>query len=237
MRAALLSLMALALPFAANANAQTMPQPSDDPRIQSVVRSAGEPIVLPVEAGAPLTLLFAPGEQVVRLEVADQSQIDARVSTGGDGVVLYPLRTGLDTVLVVDTDRDAYRFFVQSGTGSLAPSVVRLSEAAEPSEADATVHDAPPLGATLWSYRVRGDREVRPATLTDNGDRTWIGFAEGQALPAVFAIGPTGKEEVVNGHMRGRFYVIDRVYERLVFRIDREKASARRLRDPERADG
>ena len=237
MKAALPSLMALALSLATNANAQTMPQPSDDPRIQSVVRSAGEPIVLPVEAGGPLTLLFAPGEQVVRFEVADQNQVDARVSSGGDGVVLYPLRAGLDTVMIVDTDRDAYRFYVQSGMGVLTPSVVQIGEAVDPPEPDGAIHNAPPLGATLWSYRVRGDREVRPATLTDNGHRTWIGFADGQALPAVFAIGPTGKEEVVNGHMRGRFYVIDRVYERLVFRIDREKASARRLRDPERADG
>ncbi len=100
----------------------------------------------------------------------------------------------------------------------------------------------PPLGPPLplpglpgeprWLYRIGGDRAVRPAQVTDNGRQTAILFPPDQALPAVFAIGPTGDEEVVNGYMRGEAYVIDRVYERLVFRIDEARATARRADEP-----
>lgn len=78
------------------------------------------------------------------------------------------------------------------------------------------------------SYRLRGDRSVRPLRVSDDGARTTIAFAPDQALPAVFAIGPTGEEIAVNGYMRTGEYVIDRVHERLVFRIDRDRATAER---------
>ena len=82
---------------------------------------------------------------------------------------------------------------------------------------------------------MRGDRAVRPADLSDDGYKTRITYAPGQVLPAVFAIGPTGEEEVVNGYMRGDVFVIDRVYGELVFRIDKEAATARRNEAPEEA--
>jgi type IV secretion system protein VirB9 len=44
----------------------------------------------------------------------------------------------------------------------------------------------------------------------------------------VFAIGPTGDEQVVDGYMRDGLFVIDRVHEELVFRIDKAMATARR---------
>ena len=85
-----------------------------------------------------------------------------------------------------------------------------------------------PFNDLTWGYRLRGDRAVRPLSVRDNGRKTVIEYADGQALPAVFAIGPSGDEEVVDGYMRGGFFVIDRVHEELVFRIDREKATAKR---------
>tara|TARA_B100000678_G_scaffold221252_1_gene188622 strand:- start:755 stop:1144 length:390 start_codon:yes stop_codon:yes gene_type:complete len=78
-------------------------------------------------------------------------------------------------------------------------------------------------------YRVRGDREVRPSSIRDDGSKTFIAFAPDQALPAVFSVGATGKEEVVNGYMRGDLYVLDRTFDRLVFRIDRLEAIALRV--------
>ncbi len=84
----------------------------------------------------------------------------------------------------------------------------------------------------VWNYKMRGDREVRPEKVSDDGSKTRILYNPGQALPAVFAIGPTGEEEVVNGFMRDGEFVIDRVYEVLIFRIDRNKAKATRNKAP-----
>ena len=130
---------------------------------------------------------------------------------------------------------------------SLALSVVLAGCAHQPGEGPdrAVLAALPSIGSAdlaaffpgepYWVWRMRGDRSVRPAWVADNGTSTMIAFAPGQALPAVFAIGPTGAEEVVNGHMRGTTYVIDRVYDQLVFRIDADRASARRPVTPETA--
>ena len=90
---------------------------------------------------------------------------------------------------------------------------------------------APPFGQ-VWEYRVSGPEAVRPLAISDDGERTRILYAPDQALPAVFGIGPTGDEIAVNGHMRNGVFVIDRVFERLVFRIDRARAVARRAPAP-----
>jgi type IV secretion system protein VirB9 len=87
----------------------------------------------------------------------------------------------------------------------------------------------PDVGA---SWKVRGHRSVRPVRISDDGLRTYLEWGAEQSLPAVFAIGTTGAEEVVDGYMRGGLFVIDRVHRQLVFRIDADRAVATR-RDPE----
>ncbi|OYW83702.1 MAG: conjugal transfer protein TrbG, partial [Sphingobium sp. 32-64-5] len=79
------------------------------------------------------------------------------------------------------------------------------------------------------AYRMSGDTSVRPFSISDDGVRTFIAFGEDQAIPAVFAIGPSGKEEMVDGYIRGGVYTLDRVYNDLVFRIDEDAAKARRV--------
>lgn len=81
--------------------------------------------------------------------------------------------------------------------------------------------------AATWS--MKGDRSIRPARIRDDGSRTYLEWRPEQPLPAVFAISPTGAEEVVDGYMRGEVFIIDRVHARLVFRIDRDKAVASRI--------
>lgn len=76
-------------------------------------------------------------------------------------------------------------------------------------------------------YLLSGDRALMPATIYEDGAKTYILWDENQPMPAVFGIGPSGDEEMVDGHMRAGVFTIDRVYHELVFRIDREKAVAR----------
>lgn len=86
----------------------------------------------------------------------------------------------------------------------------------------------PSPGGPEGGWRIRGDRSIRPARIHDDGVRTYLEWRPDQSLPAVFAIGPTGAEEVVDGYMRAGVFVIDRVHSRLVFRIDRDRAVASR---------
>lgn len=78
-------------------------------------------------------------------------------------------------------------------------------------------------------YRLSGEKSLWPEQMSDDGEKTYLVWHSDQALPAVFAVNASGDEEIVDGYMRGAVFTIDRVYDRLVFRIDRKAAKATRL--------
>ncbi len=81
-------------------------------------------------------------------------------------------------------------------------------------------------------YRLSGDKALRPARIGDDGVHIYIVWDAEQSLPAVFAINALGEEEMVDGYMRSGVFTIDRVYDRLVFRMGRKIARATRQARP-----
>lgn len=107
----------------------------------------------------------------------------------------------------------------QSNLDSAMPSVAS-NDAAKASTAPV----ASPV--EMITYRLSGERALHPTRIGDDGERTYLEWSDEQALPAVFAINAFGEEEMADGYMRDGIYTIDRVYERLVFRIGRNTAKA-----------
>lgn len=217
--------------------ADIIPEPgAANPRIQTVRWRAGETIQVTALPASGLTIVFEPGESIVGIE-ADAALLDVRISSERDALVLLPLREGALGLLRVSTARRSYAFSVRTGRDLMAAYLVRFVDgpstqvSATPPPPMLPMEVFPPTptpGAENWLWRVKGDREVQPAKITDDGARTYISFAEGSALPAIFALSPAGEEQVVNGYMRGDQFVIDQVWQELVFRIDTKKATARR---------
>jgi type IV secretion system protein VirB9 len=106
----------------------------------------------------------------------------------------------------------------------LAAGTLLLPVAVSAAMAQATV--AAPATPEMTSYRLKGSASVRPSRIGDDGQRTYIQWDEDQPIPAVFAPDKRGQEQIVDGYMRGDLFTIDRVYPRLVFRIDKDKAEA-----------
>lgn len=104
-----------------------------------------------------------------------------------------------------------------------APLPLHAAQADGPAAADTNPE------AKQWRYRVTGERALRPEQMSDDGEKTYLVWHPDHALPAVFAINDFGGEEIVDGYMRNGIFTIDRVYARLVFRIDRKVAKASRL--------
>lgn len=244
--AALLPALMLAPPL----SAQVLPEPgATSPRIQTVRWEDGQTIQLTALPATGLTLLFEQGERIRRVE-ADPANVDARISSERDGLLLIPRSEGDIGAIDVVTDRRSYNFALRTGTDLMAAYLVRFVSGAPVPELQPPppmpIPGVPPMqapaltplpGVESWSYRVRGDAAVRPQAITDDGIRTIIEFREGVPLPAVFAIGPAGDEQLVNGYMREGRFVIDEVWQELVFRIDARKATAKRSARPEAARG
>ena len=220
---------------ASGAAAQIVPIPEPGtPRMQMVEFVPGEPVLLTIPPAAGQTVFLENGEQIERITASDSELFEFRVSPDLSSFMILPLGNIDRSTMQVETNRRSYSFVARTQAGALAALVVRFryTDGVLPVARVEASRSEPQNGPT-WSYRLRGDREVFPAAIRDDARRTFIEYGPEQALPAVFAIGPTGDEEIVNGHMRGGTYVIDRVYGELVFRIDKEKATAQRNSQPD----
>jgi type IV secretion system protein VirB9 len=200
----------------------------DDPRLQTIAYDPSRPIRLVAFPDANLTVMLLPGESIDRVVLSEGGMFDVRITGSNDSLNIVPLRADAAATLLVDTGQRRYEFELDTGEGLAAAYLVRfLPQQAPPMP-------VPPVApidqaAMTGEYRLSGEQALRPTRIGDDGTRTYIEWGEYQSLPAVFGIGPTGKEEVVDGYMRDGRFTIDRVYAELVFRIDRKKAAARRL--------
>lgn len=74
-----------------------------------------------------------------------------------------------------------------------------------------------------------GNAGLLPVTIRDDGQKIYLTWSKGQPMPAVFIVNKRGREEMVNGFMRGSDFVIDDVVDHLVFRLDDGRAEAKRV--------
>ena len=216
----------LALLMSTMAAAQTMPSPSlDDPRLQTVTWEPNQTIRLVAFPDADLKLTFTPAEIIERVVLSDGAAFRANVVGRSDTIEITPLRAGANATMKVSTNQHSYEFALETGTSLSAAYVVRL---VPPPQLASQGISKPQAGAQLIHYRVSGTRAIRPDSIYDDGDKTFIKWGRYLALPAVFGIGPGGGEEIVAGYMRDGVFVIDRIYPALVFRFDKEVAYAKR---------
>jgi len=222
-------ILTLVIGFGGPAAAQTFPTPDlDNPRIQSVAWRDGETIALTALPDTALTVMLESSETIERAVLSGNQLWDVSISPEDNSFQVKPMVNAAPATLRVETNARRYQFALEAGQSLQSAYLVKLEYG--PVQDEPAAFPAQEITDLNWSYRLRGDRAVRPVLVRDNGARTVIEYAPDQPLPAVFAIGATGDEEVVDGHMRGEQFVIDRVHERLVFRIDKEKATARRNR-------
>lgn len=211
--------------LAVPATGQPAAAPSrDDPRLQTLVYRPGDAVRLVAFPDAALKLLFHPGELVERVVVSDRNTVRAAVVGGGDALELSPLSRDVTAELTVLTNIRQYRLSLETGDSPEAAHLVRLVSDQKEGSPIGELR----MGVGKWDYIVSGDRVIRPTRISDDGSKTFIEWRPDQALPAVLGIGPSGEEEVVAGYMRGGIFVIDRIYPALVFRIDKQRAEARR---------
>jgi type IV secretion system protein VirB9 len=219
------AMLAAASPLAA----QVAPVPGpEDPRLQTLTQREGERARLVAFPEGTLTLIMAPGDRIERVMLSDSSAFSVTITGHNDSLAIAPLRAGATAAMTVETAGGRREYDLATGSGLAAAYVVRLVDSAPAHVGDFRQDLQPDLATMPGSYRLRGSRSLRPQRIADDGYKTYIDWPPEQALPAVLGIGPTGEEEIVAGYMRDGLFTIDRVYSELVFRIDREKTTARR---------
>lgn len=173
-----------------------------------------------------------PGETLVAVAAGDTARwiIGDTESGAADSrqkhILVKPSAVGLETNLIITTDRRAYHLSLISTARNAMSAVswsypsdalISVKSTAEPATG-ATAH---PLGLNIerldFGYAISGDTPAwRPLRAFDDGQRTIIEFPASlptSSAPPVFLINDDGQAALVNYHVQGHFYVIDRLFD------------------------
>jgi len=202
---------------------------------------------------APLrvtTLTLSPGESVVSKAAGDTVRWQIAETQSGEGanrrahVMIKPLQRGLETNLVLATNRRVYLIQLRSGPPesfnvAVAWDVASVLEAAPAAEAAASlsvgVDLAAPRGPLDSGFRIipRGRRPAwTPSAVMTDGVRTFLAFPPGVVAgeaPALFALSPGGEPQLVNYRQQGGLWVVDRVLQAAELRVGGRKPQVVRI--------
>jgi len=198
--------------------------------------------------GAVTDIALQPGENLVAVAAGDTVRWVIGDTTSGAGtekrthILVKPFASGLATNLVITTDRRSYHVQLTATARTAmaalswtypADQLIALRRAAELSAAAAPVAEGLSVDSLRFNYTVSGDQPAwRPSRAFDDGRQTFIEFpasiAVGEA-PPFFIIGPTGEAELANYRVRGRFYVVDRIFDVAELRLGTKKQQVVRI--------
>ena len=200
---------------------------------------------LPTVVCAPLRVCvveFQAGEKIVgEPHIGDSVRWMVSPASAGNApqsipmVVLKPKSPGLDTNLLVTTDRRAYYLrlvskpeeylarvafsYPEDDEGRWRAHLAREQEQRKQQEIEVTrITPVESLENLYFDYRITGGNEsMRPVRVVDDGKKTYIQMATEAAhreLPALAVLGADGKAELVNFRVKGQMYIVDRLFDR-----------------------
>jgi type IV secretion system protein TrbG len=183
-------------------------------------------------------IVLQPGETLVAVASGDTVRWVIGDTTSGSGaekrthVLVKPFSVGLSTNLVITTDRRSYHIALTSvaRTAMAALSwtypqdaLIALERAAAVAETAAPVAAGIEVENLRFNYAVSGDRPSwRPLRAFDDGRQTFIEFPAslgvGEAAP-LFLLDAKGEAQLVNYRVKGRFYIVDRIFDAAELRL------------------
>jgi len=160
----------------------------------------------------------------------------AAYGTGVDGtpiIVVKPTTAGLDTNLLITTDRRAYYLRLISKPEDYVSRVAfehpaednnrrwqehMLAERSRQSEKTQLLPALLTAERLNFSYDIRGGNEhIRPLRVFDDGEKTYLQMPaemKNREAPVLMVVGNDGKGEVTNYRVQRQTYVVDRLFDR-----------------------
>ncbi|EQM73822.1 MULTISPECIES: P-type conjugative transfer protein TrbG [Stutzerimonas] len=261
-------------PLSGVANNQTSPEPVDEKRrVTHANREARMPPtregyinaiqVWPYSEGALYQVYATPGrvtviglqegEELVTVAAGDTVRWIVGDTSSGAGdalrvsVLVKPIRSNLNTNLVISTSRRTYLIELTSTEKAWMASVswnypkdrmLALQRQARAAQVSAPVDTGLSLERIRFRYAISGSNPPwQPLRAFDDGEKVYIQFPAGIAqgeLPPMFVIGAQGDGQLVNYRFRSPYYIVDRLFGAAELRLGADKGDVVRI---ERTDG
>lgn len=184
-----------------------------------------------------------PGENVNGLNVGDPRYTVEPAVTGSGGsqvihLILKPLDVGLDTTLVLTTDRRTYHFRLRSSRAQLMPFVsftypetaMAKWDAIKARETQVRQENTIPqtgeyLGNLNFNYSVDGSARWKPVRVYNDGRKTIIEMPstmQQSEAPALLVVRKDGglftdaETQMVNYRVQGDRYIVDTIFDKAI---------------------
>ena len=199
---------------------------------------------LPTVVCAPLRVCIIElqsGEKIIgEPQIGDSVRWNLAPALYGKGdeatsvIVLKPQMAGLDTNLLITTDRRAYYLrliskpeeyvaraaFAYPDGDERKWQIHLAQQQEEETQANRNRQLTPAavaVGNLCFKYSVKGgDENLRPVRVFDDGAKTYIQMPPGvqnRQAPALVVIGQDGKGEMVNYRVKDQLYIVDRLFD------------------------
>lgn len=193
-------------------------------------------------------IALQPGEQLVAVASGDTVRWVIGDTTSGAGgekrthILVKPFAPGLSTNLVVTTDRRSYHIALNSTAGAAMAALswtypqdalIALKREEVQAAVVAPIATGLAVDQLRFDYSITGDRPAwRPLRAFDDGRQTFIEFpatlAVGEA-PPLFLVDGKGEAQLVNYRLRGRFYIVDRLFDLAELRLGTKRQDIVRI--------
>ena len=199
--------------------------------------------------GRVTDIALQPGESLGAVASGDTARWVIGDTSSGSGdtqrahVLIKPVAAGLSTNLVITTDRRVYHLTVTSAASDAMSAVawsypqdalLALERTRTAARATAPVASGIQVEQLSFNYAITGDDpKWRPLRAFDDGRQTFIEFPASIAVgevPPLFLVGAKGEAELVNYRLRGRYYVVDRLFDVAELRLGTKKQKIVRIR-------
>lgn len=183
-------------------------------------------------------IALQPGENLIAVASGDTVRWVIGDTASGAGaekrvhVLVKPFTAGLSTNLVITTDRRTYHIALASTGGPAMAALswsyprdalIAIRRAQEAAAATAPVAAGLEIERLDFGYAISGDRPPwRPLRAFDDGRQTFIEFPPSLAVgeaPPLFLVDRKGEAQLVNYRLRGRYYVVDRLFDAAELRL------------------
>lgn len=240
----LLTSLALACLVAGVAAAQSgIPRPSSvDPRIRTVTYNPNDVVELRGHFGYQMLIEFAEDERIENVSIGDSLAWQVTPNRRANLLFLKPIERDVATNMTVVTNlrRYAFELTARNAASAMDPNIIYTVRFQYPDDTPRVIEVEPSLEQSLlperlnFAYSFEGSKKTLPARVFDDGKQTYFQWPPQTPTPAVFALGPDGKESVVNFVMRGDYLVVTQTAPAFVLRHGAERTVVHNdvFRDP-----
>lgn len=237
-----------------SAEAASIPRgTSADQRVKTVVYNENDVVSLRGHYGYQTTVSFATYEKIQNISIGDSVSWQVVPNAAGNLLFLKPVEDNATTNMTVITDRRIYNFELTSGQAFgprdnsitymmkfLYPNDNVLSYEYDTDDAPAVSLGGPYAPRTQidsaglrsvgtprdlnFDYTFKGEEEIAPTTVFDNGEFTYFRFREMGDLPAVFTVDRDRNESVVNYQIEDGYMVVQSVARQFTLRHGEDEA-------------